>query len=276
VKRRPRTSGNMNRANRKLDPKPSEKIRKKKAPQPTERARRKRQNVEAYRNALSFDDLYRAYAISAASQKWRSIIKPKAKKKKMGCVGRPSTAAFRPDNYDELLNLIPQAHRTKPTAAGQKVVYLPHDRARCSAWTHAKAVSISRHKDSNWIIVRKPLSVDEGDNPYVAIDSTNVFLEPPSHVMTAAFCNVGVYLLFCPDLNKFYVGESNDIAARIEQHRQGRGAKATKGWPSFERLPLLTKRKRSESMRKWEAREWDANRLKYGYKNVRGAGSSQE
>ena len=31
VKRRPRTSGNMNRANRKLDPKPSEKIRKKKA-----------------------------------------------------------------------------------------------------------------------------------------------------------------------------------------------------------------------------------------------------
>lgn len=275
-KRVPRTCPNMRRANLKTDPKPKEKIRKKIAPQPTERARRKQQYVVEYRDRLGFDALYRAYAISAASQKWRKIVKGQGKRKKGGSVGRPPKLAFRPKNYDALLELIPMCHRAKPTQAGQKIVYVPHEAALCTAWIHAKVIAIARHKDSNWVLVRKPLAIEKGKNPYVAIDSTNVFLEPPKDIETATFCDVGVYVLYCESLNKFYVGESNNIEARIKQHKSGRGAKATKNWPSFVRVPPLTKRKASESLRQWERREWDANRKKFGYLNVRGAGASQE
>jgi len=41
-----------------------------------------------------------------------------------------------------------------------------------------------------------------------------------------------VYILGCGD-GSFYTGITNDMAARLEAHRQGKGAKYTKG-----RLPL--------------------------------------
>jgi len=272
-KRAPRTPRNMTRANRKMNP--SEKIRRTKARLPSERTRRNYHYVTAYRNSRTPDELYRYYAISAASQKWRCIIRSKGKPKKTATVGRPSTHAFRPDNYDELLDLIPKCHRVKPTGLGQCAIYLPHDRRRCDSWTYAKVAGLSRHKESNWVLFKKPC-VENDANPYVAIDSTNVFLKPPHDVTTALYPNRGVYLLYCPALNQFYVGESNNIAARIARHEKGTGAKVTRSWPSFERLPLITKRKTKESMKKWEYREWEANRLKYGFKNVHGACFSQE
>jgi len=270
-----RTPANMRRANLKKDPKPSEKIRNKKAPQPSERARQKRINMENWRASRTIDDTYRGQAIDTASQRWRKIIKALTKKRKpLGCRGRPTKIAFRPKNYDELLELIPLCHRGKPSAAGEKVIYLPHDSTTCTAWTHAKVVSIHRHKDANWVLVKKPFAV-ENENPYVAIDSTNVFLAPPQEVNTSALPNEGVYVLYCPTLDSWYVGESHDIAKRIERHKAHKGPKATKTWPSFERRPLLTSKRRNERWTRWEAREWDALRNKYGYRNVRGAGSSQ-
>jgi len=275
VKLAPRTPGNMRRANQKKDPKPREKIRRKKAPRPSARSRQKQINMENYRASLTIDELHRHYAIAAASERWRKIVKGFSKAKKpLGARGRPSKIAFRPQNYTELLELIPLSHRAKPSCVGEKVIYVPHDSTNCSAWTHSKVVSIHRHKDANWILMKKPYAIDDGENPYVAIDSTNVFLEPPNDVNTAALPNEGVYVLYCPPLDAWYVGESHDISARIEQHRAKKGPKVTKSWPSFERRPLLTKKRRGETWVKWEAREWEAVRKKFGYQRVRGAGNS--
>jgi len=274
-KRAPRSTKNMHRANQKADPKQCEKVRRKRPEQPTQTARRKRRNVQQYRASMTFDDWHRMYAIAAASERWRKIVRMSAKKKGKINFGRPSKIAFRPDNYEELLSLIPKANRSKPTAVGQSVIYVPHESTPCAGWTHAKVLSIHRHKDSNWIVVQKPLSVEEGANPYLAIDSTNVFVEPPKAVRTATWANAGVYVLYCAPLDKWYVGESGNIAKRIAEHEAHRGSKVTKDWPCFERMPLLTKHKRGERWEKWETREWDAVRKKFGYKNVRGSGSSQ-
>ena len=154
-----------------------------------------------------------------------------AKKRKLGSVGRPpAKLAFRPQNYKDLLELIPPCHRAKPTAAGQHVIYIPHDGAVCTSIGSMPRSSLPSRatRTLTGSPSGKPLSVENG-NPYVAMDSTNVFLEPPKDVNTATFCNVGVYILYCEEaLQKFYVGEFNNTSARIERHRKGQGAKATK------------------------------------------------
>ena len=165
----PRTPRNMIRANRRMNP--SEKIRRPKARVPSERSRRSADYVKAYRNSLSTDQLYRSYAIATASTKWRCIIRSKGKPKKTGTVGRPSKHAFRPDNYEELLALIPECHRVKPTAIGQCAIYVPHDPSHCDSWTNAKVAGISRHKETNWILFEKPCV--EYANPYVLLRTSS-------------------------------------------------------------------------------------------------------
>jgi len=272
-RRAARCSKSMRKANQKTDPKANEKIRRKRAHQPTENARHKCENTEKYRSCMTPDDWDRKYAIDAASERFRKLIKLK-QKPRTKTFGRPPKIAYRPKNYADLLSLIPQEHRMKPTAAGQQVIYVPHDSTPCEAWVRAKVLSIHRHKDSNWIVVHKPVRCD-GANPYLAIDSTNVFLQPPKSVPTATFPNVGVYVLYCEALEKWYVGQSGDIAERIAQHIDHNGAKATQKWPSFDRMALLTKHKRGEDWKVWERREYEAVKRKYGYKNVRGGACSQ-
>jgi len=272
-RRAARSSTNMRKVNQKAHPKSNEKIRRKRAPQPTETSRRKCANTEKYRSCMTPDDWDRKYAIDTASERFRKLIKLK-RKPRTKTFGRPPKIAYRPKNYADLLSLIPQEHRMKPTAAGQQVIYVPHESTPCEAWVHAKVLSIHRHKDSNWIVVHKPIRC-ESVNPYLAIDSSNVFLQPPKCVKTATFSNVGVYVLHCEALGKWYVGQSTNIANRIARHRDHTGAKATREWPSFERIAPLTTQEKGEDWRDWERRECEVLKREWGYKNVRGGPFSQ-
>ena len=87
-------------------------------------------------------------------------------------MGRPLKLTFQPENWEDLLRHIPE-DRAKPTKAGKRVVYVPHERGPCT-WTHAEVVSITKtYKGTSWMVVPKPGDEDK----YLAIGSENVFLE---------------------------------------------------------------------------------------------------
>jgi len=142
-------------------------------------------------------------------------VRGSAKKRKLGSVGRPpAKLAFRPQNYKDLLELIPPCHRAKPTpqlqgstsSTSPTTAPCAHPLDPCQGLP-----SISRHKDSNWIVVRKPLPVENG-NPYVAMDSTNVFVLQRRRV--------------CPLLR----GNAEVLRRRIQQHVcQGRTSQKSSG-----------------------------------------------
>lgn len=178
-KRTPRTPRNMEKANAVQDPQKNCRIRKKRPAVSTDRAFMKKEYMENFRRRRTFDELHRHNAIDAASEVWRKLAARKSCKKDHLGPGRPIKIAFRPDNYAELLSLIPKQHQIKPSSVRQDVIYVPHIRTPCGGWTRAKVLEVRRHKKTNWILMMKPLAVEDGHNPYIAVDSTNVFLAPP-------------------------------------------------------------------------------------------------
>lgn len=270
-KRVVRCAAAMQKANSKSDPLKFEKIRGKQPQPKTKLNKRKILNVARHRAAYSLDNWNVYYAIQAASQRWRATVREQELPEE------EKTRSYRPQNYADLLELIPKEVRTKPTAAGQRVIYVLPQRTAMEGWIHAVVEHIRRHKESNWIIVKKPPGLPrsrlntENPNPYIALDSTNVFLEPLG-VSTALLSTRGVYVLHCQALDEYYVGESNDIPARVKAHAEGRGASKTKWWPSFVRMAPLTEKK-SMTLGQWEKVEVAAQRV--AGREVTGGGCSQ-
>jgi len=261
----------MLKANSKFDPLKNEKIRPKRRLPKTKLNKKKIFNTERHRANLTPDNLNVFYAISVASRRWRDTVR----EQKLPESER--TRSYRPENYPDLIELIPMQHRVKPTAAGQRVIYVLPQRKAMPGWIHAVVEHIRRHKESNWIVVRKPPGLPrarlngENPNPYIALDSTNVFLEPPS-VCTALLSKRGVYVLHCQAFDEYYVGESNDIPARVKAHAEGRGAMKTKKWPFFVRVAPLTPKK-NLTLGQWEKVETAAQRM--AGRKVTGGGCSQ-
>lgn len=272
IQRAPRTSVNMRRANAMLDPPANDRIRKQSTRPKTRANKRCSSNATKYRQYLSPNDLNIHYAISTASQRWRATVRDQKlpRKDRKGL-------SFRPDNYEELLRLIPEFYRSKPDTRGNRCIYVLPKPKPMTAWLHGVVEAVRRHKEGNWIIVRKPPGskrMYEDSNPYHAIHSTNVFLEPP--VNTSILCKRGLYVLYCPELDEYYVGESSNIPDRIRDHERGRGAIKTRRWHqlgyTMMRVAPLTVKKKG-TLQEWERIEVAAQR-KLGRK-VAGGGSSQ-
>ena len=217
--------------------------------------------------------------MSAASQHYRQTYvesrggKP-IRKKKTGIKSRDRPCKPKvvfPVNLDVLEALIPPAHRAKPTAVGDEVIYVPPVAGPLQRWTTATVLRISRHIDTNWIIVAKP-NPERSGNPYLAIDSTCVWLAPVNHSFPVTlFPNAGVYVLFCARLQDYYVGESNDVAVRIAGHAK-REVVWTRRWDGdFARIEPITLRGRL-SYKQHEGRESRALAALHGWDHVRGGG----
>ena len=281
------------RANAKLDPIPSEKIRVKKAPtkKPTKRAIQCRINSRLWRNGLDLDQKRLRYAIETASARYRKCIKPSGVNKKKEVKAalddgirrrnrQREPLSLRPCNFSELLALIPNVYRHRPTVPGQDAIYLLHGPKGATQWERGLVVAIRRHivgtrasgtVDSNWMVVLKNPPPAPDTNPYLAIDSTNVFLAPPNDVETGIFKNSGVYVLYCESSDTFYVGESHNINVRLGQHDSGVGSQATSSMPTFHRLQPRTPRK---AFKVWENEECALLRALYPNATVIGGGCS--
>jgi len=78
----------------------------------------------------------------------------------------------------------------------------------------------------------------------------------------------GVYVL--KTLNGlYYVGKSNDIDARIKEHRDGAGASCLKSQGAFEEVPTLTA-SQEQDHESWERNETLYRMMQHGINNVRG------
>lgn len=288
VKLPARTLVNLRKANCKLDPRVNERIRIKNPPRRSKLSLVKRQVTKKWRERLDDDGQHRRSAIETASARYRRCIKPPIrpgvkKKKKVAAALQegskrrrrmPTPEALRPTNYAEMLNLIPLRYRQKPVGPDEHVIYLKHSPKAATEWERGIVVKISRHIDSNWVLVRKnPAPEDVCANPYLAIDSTNVFVAPPDDVDCGLFLNSGVYVLFARCCNTFYIGESHKIAARIVSHQAGTGSQGTRGFVSSFRLQPRSMR--GGTWRQWERREWLMLTKLYPNSTVVGAGSSQ-
>lgn len=280
VPRATRTPANLLRANRKLDPRPSEKVRSKCAPRRSKRALACRKNAQVYRNGLDGDGKKIVYAIETASARYRKCIKPSGVKKKKKIVAALDNGivrrnrqrlplSLRPSNFTAMLALIPTVYRHKPTVPGQQVIYLLHGPQCATQWERGTVASIRRHIDSNWVVVKKNPEPAPGVNPFLAIDSTNVFLAPPDDVETGIFGNSGVYVLYCDSTDTFYVGESHNIHGRMGQHDSGVGSQGTRAMPTFHRLQPRTPRK---PFRTWEKEECALLRALFPNATVLGGG----
>jgi len=288
VKRPARTLVNLRKANRKLDPRINERIRVKKPPIRSKRSLKVRQSTKKWRERLDDDGQHRRSAIETASSHYRRCIKPPLRaggvKKKTKVVAAlqngskrrrrtPTPQALRPTNYVDMLNLIPLQYRQKPVAFAERVIYLMHKPKAANEWERGTVVQISRHIDSNWVLVRKnPAPEDVSANPYRAIDSTNVFVAPPDDVDCGVFANSGVYVLYSDSANSFYVGESHNITARIASHNAGTGSQGTRGFLSSHRLQPRSLR--GGTNKQWERREVLLLKRLFPNSTIVGAGCS--
>jgi hypothetical protein len=207
-------------------------------------------------------------AINYASKKFRDCVKftqnVPLPSRGTGKRYRPRKLAFQPPNWRELLREIPKP-QAKPFEIGQRVFYVPPSITPVP-WSVATVEHIGPHRNTNWIVVQKDNMTRKNGNPYIAIDSTNVFLAPGTS--TRPLPNKGVYVVRSD--NAIYVGNSNDIKKRLDFHRQGLGSRSTP--PKFEREPTITSKKRGETLPQWEKRELVAQCKVHGINSVRGGG----
>lgn len=278
--RQPRSPRALVKTNQKVKPRVL-KPRRKGPPEPPTRALiKKRKNVVVWRGARPEDDRAMDWALSSASQHYRQVyaesrgIGPIRKKKVVGKKPRKRTCKAKvifPVNLEQLEALIPRAHRAKPTTAGNEIIYVPAVAGPLERWVTATVERISRHRDTNWIIVKKPCP-KPSENQYLAIDSTCVWLAPINNSFPVALLrNVGVYVLFCERLGHFYVGESNDVRGRMGDHSTGKIV-WTRTWNGdFVRVAPITAQGKV-SFRQHEGREARALAKIHGWECVRGGG----
>ena len=273
-------------ANLKIDPGARERPQPKAPPgRATKMVRKKRIAAKEWKKNRTKRERQMDFAILTAADYYRRTqmeargALPRRKPKVPGRKTRKRACAvksLRPSNYAKLDALIPPAGRAKPTADGQEIIYLPHALAPQTQWTLAKVERLTQHKAqrSDWCIVEKPRLRFLGENPYLAIDSTNVWLAPIHHAFPVhLFPSRGVYVLSNVARGEFYVGESNDIPKREEKHANGTGAAFTKKWKGeFIRVPLLSLPGGTHKQR--EARETALLVGIHGIFKVMGAGKS--
>jgi len=228
-----------------------QKVRPKKPPTTTPQSLRHRKRAKAHRGNL--DDVGRQVrsAMEVAGRFYRRAVRgySKLKRKVLESAKQrrrvPQHVQLQSPLFEKLTNLIPQRCRAKPNDTGQEVLFLQPQNTTAHSWMCAKVFKITPHKESNWIIVKKPWTLKPEENPFLALDVLNVWLKPEG--MKAAECtllpNKGVYTLYCKSFNEYYVGESSDIQARLDDHKRGKGSLWTKRWRGdFVRLNTLTKR----------------------------------
>ena len=219
-------------------------VRKKEKPKRTKAAVQRRVAVKKWRSTLTPQEVSMRYAISTASQKHREIVRGKGRVRvTTGRPRAPKALGFQPVNYAQLLDLIPPPSRVKPIAIGEEVVFVLHKPERVDGWMRGKVVLLARHVSTNWIVVEKPWVLRAGENPFLCIDSPNVWVAPPG-LGVFPLCilpNKGVYVLYCKNRDEYYVGESNDIEKRLGQHRGRKAPAWTKRWGGdFCRVKPLT------------------------------------
>ena len=250
--RRPRTDAAMAKANRRIDFRVHEKIRGKKisVKKDVKLMKKKNKEVKEWRTSLSGDRKHVLVACETAAEHFRAVVRgftrsrapPRATKR----VRTPRVLAHRPSNWDKLMFLLPPNQRSKPIAVGEDVVWLPHTPTPADQWNRAIVAHLKRRNQTktNWVVVAKPWVLRPKENPYLAIDSTNVWMAPTAlgggGPTMALLPNLGVYVIYCPALDEYYVGQSNDVGKRLDQHRKGTAAKFTKRWSEFYRVRPLT------------------------------------
>jgi hypothetical protein len=82
--------------------------------------------------------------------------------------------------------------------------------------------------------------------------------------------NDGVYVLELGEGGKFYVGQSKNIARRMEQHASGRQSAAYVHWNGGVLRRLAPSTPRNEDFAEWERKETLYLMMKCGFNNVRG------
>lgn len=94
--------------------------------------------------------------------------------------------------------------------------------------------------------------------------------EPPTKRVKFSGLECGIYVLKFNDAGQpsFYVGKSNDIAQRLEQHAKGSGAACVSG-RSFTRVPVVSKGSVND-LEAWERAEVLELMFQYGINAVRG------
>lgn len=221
---------------------------------------------------LTAADYYRRAQMEARGALPRRKPKvPGTKTRNRAC----AVKSLRPSNYAQLEALIPPG-QAKPTVEGQEIIYLRHGLAPQTEFTLAKLAHLTQHKaqNSDWCVVEKASLQFPGENPYLAVDSTNAWLAPINHAFPIhLFPSRGVYVFSNVARGEFYVGESHDIPERERLHANGTGGAFTKKWKGvFIRVPLLSSRGGSNRVR--EARETALLVGIHGIFKVMGAGKS--
>ena len=94
--------------------------------------------------------------------------------------------------------------------------------------------------------------------------------KPPTKRVKVSGPECGIYVLKFNDAGQpsFYVGKSNDIAQRLEQHAKGSGAACVSG-RSFTRVPVVSKGS-VDDLEAWERAEVLELMFQYGINAVRG------
>jgi len=160
------------------------KVRKKRAPVRNATSRRACAGVKTWRASL--DDVGRQIrsAIEQAGQHYRNAVRgykkvrPKVREILRQRHRKAEGAFIQSPKFETLLKLIKPQDRIKPDNAGQKVVFvLPKD-IDAHSWMCSEVVKVAPHKESNWIIVKKPWTLKPKENPFVAVDVLNVFVKP--------------------------------------------------------------------------------------------------
>jgi len=270
----------------------NETIRRKKAPKTTPVSRQSRAAVKRRRKNLSQEQTLRESAVHYASRLFREGLGGKRRIRKVTGSKRgnkPAPRVLRPPSFEKLRKLFPPGHLRKPIRVGDTVLFVFPKAGRVKAWLQGVVDHIVPHKsDSNWILIRYPKISPKHKNPFIAIDSPNVYLAPATYnefdiALPGAWPTRGVYVLYSPEHKEFYVGNSNNIPDRIEEHRDTRprflgysGAKWTKRWQgAFYRIPPCTPQCVGTLQdQEWEARETAALCELYGASKVRGGGMS--
>jgi len=270
-----------------------ETVRRKRAPQNTPESRQRRAAVKRRRENLPHEQKLRESVVDYASKLFRQALGKKTRVRKdpekKSKDRKPAPRVLRPPTFDKLRKLFPPGHLRKTIRVGDTVLFVFPTACRVKAWLHGVVDHIMPHKsDSNWIVIRYPKISQKHQNPFIAIDSPNVYLAPATYnefeiSLPGAWPTRGVYVLYSPEHKEYYVGNSDNIPERIAEHRDTRprflgyaGAKWTKRWHgAFYRIPPCTPRCVGPLQdQEWEARETAALCDIYGVSKVRGGGMS--
>jgi len=264
----------------------SESVRRKAKPSRTRDSIKRRSIVVERRAKLTPDERHKVSAMDWAAEIYRQTVRQETRVRRKGAMTvkkkRQCARVFQPPNMEKLIKLIPHRHRSKNICIGDSAVFVFPNAQPVKAWYHGVVVDIRPHKsDSYWFLFRWPKECCKSKNPYIAIDAPNVFKAPEnSDDFEIAFPNAypkrGVYVLYCPHLKEYYVGQSNDVPNRIIEHRNTdprmrgySGAAWTKRWEGkFYRVPPCTVNR--GDLHDWEMRETSALREMYGCRKVRG------